>query len=134
MLPKHISIVCLDMNDSTEIGIVIGRLKRNTNVYGDILDTEIKPTLQLGAIDLWVYGEKQVGPEVVRSNIKLERPESPYISGTTSIIETRGDHIQPLNKCLLNIYYVLSPSLVAGDIIMNKKSHGNYSLVRGDKH
>lgn len=40
------------MNDSTEIGIVIGRLKRNTDVHGDILGIETKTTLQLGAIDL----------------------------------------------------------------------------------
>lgn len=52
MLPEHISLVCPDMNDSTEIGIVIGRLKRNTDVHGDILGIETKTTLQLGAIDL----------------------------------------------------------------------------------
>lgn len=52
MLPKHISLVSPDMNDSIEIGIVIGRLMRNTNVCSDILGIETKTTLQLGAIDM----------------------------------------------------------------------------------
>lgn len=40
------------MNDSTEIGIVIERLKKNKVVHGDILGIETKTTLQLGTIDL----------------------------------------------------------------------------------
>lgn len=52
VLPKHISLVCQDMNDSTEIGIVIGRLKKNKDVHSNILGIESKTTLQLGTVHL----------------------------------------------------------------------------------